>query len=184
VSVVEVCSLLTPSLTITSAMGAGLERSGLAAPTGSGNTTIVRCVGFNVLNNIKVKPYTLSSNDSAYGSSPAPILSPGQTGWSHTATSAATPRHTTNYSNQHVGTHSQPAGHLFHQSRYSAGSSGKGRAPSGSGYGHGNNAPKPRFPKGQGAEVYGQYNAKLGNTPGNLHYEEVDPCMFITMPFP
>jgi hypothetical protein len=164
------------SLIENSAMGTRLEASGLATPAAAGAsawiTTIVRSVQHEFSENkIRAKLGSYGPNDSAYGSSPAAFTSPGQASWSNTATPASAGPAQWNYS-------TQPANHLFHQSAHSSGPSDQSSLPSGPGYHYGNNAPRQRFPKGEGDEIYGYYNAKLGNTPGNLHYEEVDPCMF------
>ncbi|OAL00915.1 hypothetical protein IQ06DRAFT_376554 [Phaeosphaeriaceae sp. SRC1lsM3a] len=36
-----------------------------------------------------------------------------------------------------------------------------------------------RLPKGQGAKLRGQYNAQLGTTDNNLHYEKLDPSYYV-----
>jgi hypothetical protein len=170
------------SLIENSTMGTRLEASGLATPAAAGVsawiTTIVRSVQHEFSESkIRAKSGSYGPNDSAYGSSPAAFTSPGQASWSNTATLASTGPAQWNHS-------TQPANQLFNQSVYSSGPSKKGNLSSGAGYNYENSAPQQRFPKGEGTEIYGHYNAKLGNTPGNLHYEEVDPCTFNLMSFP
>jgi serine/threonine protein kinase len=118
-----------------------------------------RCLGQSICNATR-REQVEAQTDSGYAAPPPIPVKPTQ-------------RSTCNYS-------AHPSNYYPHQATFSSGSTNGGRGRSGIGYGKSVSI-KP-FPKGEGARIQGHYNAALGVMPGNLNFEEADPCKFFVIP--